>query len=244
MYQIDGTDITAEDIGGLIGSTGATANAVLLADGAGGSTVKTSSKTITTSLGSDDTTVPTSKAVKAVTDGKIGGTLGATDNAVPRADGTGGVTAQTSLITIDDSGNMNFPRWAVLTKELGTDHTCSGLVAYLTAHESTTLFQVGYFDSSGEVALADADASANMPVRAMATGSIAADASGNYLLWGYARDDTWTWTKGGAIYASGTAGGLTQTAPTGTGKVVQIVGYAVSDKIMYFSPDLTFMELS
>jgi hypothetical protein len=36
----------------------------------------------------------------------IGGTTGATDNAILRADGVGGVTLQSSLVTIDDLGNM------------------------------------------------------------------------------------------------------------------------------------------
>lgn len=38
--------------------------------------------------------------------GGIGGSTGATDNAIIRADGTGGATAQSSAVTIDDSGNM------------------------------------------------------------------------------------------------------------------------------------------
>jgi hypothetical protein len=38
--------------------------------------------------------------------GGIGGSTGATDNAILRADGTGGSTAQASSITVDDSGNL------------------------------------------------------------------------------------------------------------------------------------------
>lgn len=38
--------------------------------------------------------------------GAIGGTVGTTDNAVPRADGTGGSTLQASGVTIDDSDNV------------------------------------------------------------------------------------------------------------------------------------------
>lgn len=38
--------------------------------------------------------------------GTIGGTTGATDNAILRADGTGGNTIQSSAVTIDDSGNI------------------------------------------------------------------------------------------------------------------------------------------
>lgn len=36
----------------------------------------------------------------------VGGSTGATDNAILRADGTGGATLQNSLVAIDDSGNM------------------------------------------------------------------------------------------------------------------------------------------
>ena len=131
-----------------------------------------------------------------------------------------------------------------LKKALGSDHTCSGLTVTLTAHESTTLFQIGFINGSGEIALADADAAATMPVRAMATAAINADATGVYLLRGYAIDASWNWTPGGPLYASGTPGALTQTAPTGTGKVVQIVGYAVTATIIHFTPDLCFLELS
>ena len=39
--------------------------------------------------------------------GKIGGTVGVTDNRVPRSDGTGGKTLQATGITVDDSDNMS-----------------------------------------------------------------------------------------------------------------------------------------
>jgi hypothetical protein len=45
--------------------------------------------------------------------GGIGGTTGATDNALLRADGTGGATVQTSTVTIDDSGNASHTNWTV-----------------------------------------------------------------------------------------------------------------------------------
>jgi hypothetical protein len=41
--------------------------------------------------------------------GKIIGTLGSTDNAVPRADGTGGKTLQATGFTINDDDALNFP---------------------------------------------------------------------------------------------------------------------------------------
>lgn len=45
--------------------------------------------------------------------GGIGGTLGATDNALTRADGTGGATAQGSGVTLDDSANLSATNWTV-----------------------------------------------------------------------------------------------------------------------------------
>lgn len=41
--------------------------------------------------------------------GSLTGTVGTTDNAVVRADGTGGSTAQGSLVTIDDTGKITAP---------------------------------------------------------------------------------------------------------------------------------------
>lgn len=53
-------------------------------------------------------------AVRA-TIGSIGGTLGATDNALTRADGTGGATAQGSGVTLDDSANLSAINWSIST---------------------------------------------------------------------------------------------------------------------------------
>lgn len=50
----------------------------------------------------------------------ISGTLGSTDNALTRADGTGGSTAQGSAATVDDSGNL----------ALGTTPATSGILRF------------------------------------------------------------------------------------------------------------------
>lgn len=47
--------------------------------------------------------------IASTASGGIGGSTGATDNAILRADGTGGSTAQSSAATLDDSGNAVFP---------------------------------------------------------------------------------------------------------------------------------------
>ena len=63
------------------------------------------------SLGTSDTKLATQGNVKAYVDANAGGIsgLGSTDNAILRANGTGGSTAQGSGITVDDSNNMLIP---------------------------------------------------------------------------------------------------------------------------------------
>lgn len=51
----------------------------------------------------DDADAATARTTLGITAG-IGGTTGGTDNAILRADGTGGSTIQTSTVTIDDNG--------------------------------------------------------------------------------------------------------------------------------------------
>ncbi len=116
------------------------------------------------------------------------------------------------------------------------DHTASGVVASLTAGENVVFGHACYLKSDGKMWRTDAADPITMPIMAMAIATIAADAAGAFLLLGFARDDTWTWTIGGAIYASGVSGGLTKTAPTGTGDQIQIVGIATHADRMYFSP--------
>ena len=62
-------------------------------------------------MASDSATkLATQQSIKAYVDasgsGTIGGTLGSTDSAVPRSDGTGGATLQASSVLIDDSNNI------------------------------------------------------------------------------------------------------------------------------------------
>jgi hypothetical protein len=59
-------------------------------------------------------TLAQSSVVDLVTDlaAKIAGSTGSTDNAILRADGTGGKTSQSSGVTIDDNNNIVLPTTA------------------------------------------------------------------------------------------------------------------------------------
>ncbi|MBX9920487.1 MAG: hypothetical protein K2Y33_11790, partial [Mycolicibacterium frederiksbergense] len=70
--------------------------------------------------------------------GGIGGATGATDNAVIRADGAGGVTIQNSLVTIDDTGKITAPGGIEVTGGTGyfamTEGTSPGAGASAGVH--------------------------------------------------------------------------------------------------------------
>lgn len=134
----------------------------------------------------------------------------------------------------------------VLTASPGSDHSATGIKVALTAGANVSFGDVCYIKSDSKMGLVDADAIATAGALFMcADASIANNASGNWLMIGVARDDTWNWTVGGLIYISttGTTGDtLTQTAPSGTDDVVQIVGVALTADIMLFFPQLVMVE--
>lgn len=135
-----------------------------------------------------------------------------------------------------------------VTLAASSDHTGTGMKITLTAHDAQAFGDVCFINSDGEAALADADAySTSMACVMCCDASISANASGNYLMWGIARDDTWNWTVGGAIYLSttGTTGNtLTQTKPSGSTDIVQIIGMALHADRMLFNPNLVTVEIA
>jgi hypothetical protein len=76
-------------------------------------------------------------------DGAIAGSTGATDNAILRADGTGGATLQNSAVTIDDSGNVAGVAGLTTTGSIqlghASDTTLSRSAAGVLAVESVNL---------------------------------------------------------------------------------------------------------
>jgi len=126
---------------------------------------------------------------------------------------------------------------------LDTDHTAAGAISSMTVDANATGVGAAlYMVSDGNFDEADADAAATMPVMALAleTGT----GTKKVLLRGFIRDDTWNWTVGGLIYASTTTGGLTQTAPSGSGDQVQVVGIATHADRMYFNPSYVLVEIA
>ncbi|MFW9875101.1 MAG: capsid cement protein [Candidatus Thorarchaeota archaeon] len=115
------------------------------------------------------------------------------------------------------------------------DHSAEGLKCTLTAGENLVFGEVCYFKSDGKCWKADSSATSTLPVFVIALESITADSTGEFLLYGFVRDDSWAWTVGGKIYISSTAGSLTQTVPAG--EEVVTVGIATHADRMFFNPN-------
>lgn len=126
------------------------------------------------------------------------------------------------------------------TPDPGAD-LCTGMIMTLTAHEAFTLGQVGYINSEGEIALADASAIATSSAVVMATSAIGANSSGIFLTSGviHLHSLAPSWTRGSLIYLSESAGALTATAPTTTNSVTQIIGVALDTDILLLNPQLS-----
>jgi len=124
------------------------------------------------------------------------------------------------------------------------DHAVSGIKITRRADAALALYEVGYIKSDGDIAKAKADAAGTMPALLLATAAIDSEANGVFLAWGIARDESWSWTVGGPLYIStATAGALTQTRPSADGHQVQIVGYALTAKIILWCPNSTLVEV-
>jgi hypothetical protein len=128
-----------------------------------------------------------------------------------------------------------------LYRVLGSDATFSGITFTGAAGEALTEGQLVYQKNDGKYWKTDADAAATMPCIAMSTAQIAENATGVFMLEGFMRFDDWTWTdEGVSLFASGTAGGMTETAPTGANTIIQKVATVIaiaatgSKDIVYF----------
>jgi len=112
------------------------------------------------------------------------------------------------------------------------------------AGEDVTFPDLCYLKSDGKYWKADADAIATTEGElAIALETIAADATGDFLKRGYLRNNSWSFSIADILYVSVTSGTITATRPNAVGDCVRRIGYAHKTNIIWFSPDLTVIEL-
>jgi hypothetical protein len=122
------------------------------------------------------------------------------------------------------------------------DQAYSGLTIALTYAASLTPGAAVYLNSSGNVDKANATGVATAPAIGLAMETFS---SGVHvvLLDGIYRDDSLLSfsTVGGAVYLATTAGVLTQSQPSATDQVIQVIGYALATHILYVNPQLDYL---
>ena len=167
---------------------------------------------------------------------------------------TGAIANVSEDATPQLGGDLDLVNYEILVDTTpGTDHTASGMKGTFTNGNagSVAFGDTCFVALDGQLELADADATTTMPGLYMALGTITAASSGEFLIKGIARDDSWNWTVGpgaaGLIYVSltgTTANTLTQTAPSTAGDQVQVVGHALSADTMMFDPVPILVEIA
>lgn len=139
-------------------------------------------------------------------------------------------------IDLPNSPTVNNTGWGIETTDMVGEAVDPGEICYMGA--------------DGKYYLSDADSAAQMPAKVMAMESIGADAEGRLLHTGYYRHDAWTWAwvagEGNLLFAHTTLGEMVQFAakPAAAGDQVQVVGYVVTEDIVFFNPSYELVEIS
>lgn len=165
--------------------------------------------------------------------------------------GSSGTNTGTSGQVLTSTGGTTPPTWQAPSGALNAIPATSGDVSgpsssTLNAGATVALGNLMYLGSASKWLLTDADAEATC--KGMLALALASSTDTNPVLvalsGSFVKNTGWSWTVGDIIYASGTPGALTTTAPTGSGAVVRIVGYATATNAIYFLPDPTYIVLA
>jgi len=105
----------------------------------------------------------------------------------------------------------------------------------------TTQGQVYYYSSAETWALSDRNNTATQATGLLAYALDNSSTGDGMLLSGFIYKETHGFTIGAPLYLSATPGNITNTVPTSGW--ARVVGYAVGENEIYFSPDRTWVEL-
>lgn len=154
----------------------------------------------------------------------------------------GKISAVVEDTTPELGGDLDTLQKSVHIANVPDDHIGSGIKTNQTTGETLGLFNVCYRKSDGKAWQAKADAVATAPVFCLALEASVAGAGKKMLLLGIVRDDSWDWTPGGLLYLSPfTAGAMTQTQPSGTDQVIQVLGIALTATRILFRPSQDYI---
>jgi hypothetical protein len=122
------------------------------------------------------------------------------------------------------------------------DMNSKGMVAKFEAAEAITAGDLCVLDTAGAMQHADANTAVTCrTLMAVAVADIASGEIGQFLLRGFY--PMAGFATGAMLWASLTPSVISDSRPTGTGKIVRVVGYAISPTEIFVDPDKTWIEL-
>jgi len=131
-----------------------------------------------------------------------------------------------------------------LTSSPTSNYASSGIIIEDTVGEDVAAGDLLYVGSDGKWYKAKANSESTMPCAGLATQVKSANEVCRILLFGFYRNDSWSYTPGGLLYVYDTGGWPSQTPPSTTGYQVQVVGVAVASNIILFNPSYVLAEVS
>lgn len=161
----------------------------------------------------------------------------------------GGIASLVEDTTPQLGGDLDINNKSLVYQVPTTSLSWSGEVITATAGQTLAFGEVSALGSNvpsppGAFWRTNADNEATTKgFLAIATGTVTTGQLGAFLLRGFIKDNSWSWVVGGELFLALTDGNFTQTKPTGTGEMVRLVGYAITETVVYFNPDTTYIEL-
>lgn len=128
---------------------------------------------------------------------------------------------------------------------LSSNQTSTGIIVDdITVGENVAFGDLCYLKSDGKYWKADASAIATTrgPLL-ICLETITTNNAGKFIKRGYAREDTWAFTKADTLFVSLTSGEITSTSPSVQGECQRKIGYAYNTNIVVFEPSDLIIEL-
>jgi hypothetical protein len=159
--------------------------------------------------------------------------------------------APTDDITLAADKSLKLPEGANIkftdriTDNSVGDHDAQGVIFTFNAGMTVTPFSPVYLHTDNEVHECDADAIATMPCIGVSINTSNVDDGDaiEVMMLGIIRDDDFAFgTAGAPVYVSTTVGTMSNTAPSGTDDIVQVVGHSIADDAIFVQPCLTTIE--